>query len=138
MLAATAIAADETAAELKARADAAHGAHQARLCLEYARLQLEDSNQLFNDGNVDKGQREIQEAVEYARKAADAASESGKDLKQTEIALRKLAERMHDIGESLAFEDRQPVRDAVNQIQDIRSGLMVRMWGPTAEPKGKS
>jgi tetratricopeptide (TPR) repeat protein len=138
MLAGVANAADETAAELKARADAAHGAHQARLCLEYARTQLEDSNQLFNDGNVDKGQQEIQEAVEYARKAADAASQSGKDLKQTEIALRKLAERMHDVGESLAFEDRQPVRDAVNQIQTIRSDLMVRMWGPTAEPKGKS
>jgi hypothetical protein len=59
-------------------------------------------------------------------------------VKDTEIKLRKLAERMHDIGESLAFEDRQPVRQAVEQIQQIRSDLMVKMWGPDAQPKGSS
>jgi hypothetical protein len=45
---------------------------------------------------------------------------------------------MHDIGETLAFEDRQPVRDAVEQVQKIRSDLMVKMWGPDAQPKGSS
>jgi hypothetical protein len=45
---------------------------------------------------------------------------------------------MHDIGEALAFEDRQPVREAVEELQKIRSDLMVRMWGPQAEPKGSS
>ncbi len=91
-----------------------------------------------SQGDVDKGQAEIREVVEYAHKAADAASASGKHLKETEIKLRKLAERMHDIGESLAFEDRDPVRQAVDEIQQIRSELMVRMWGPQAEPKGES
>ncbi len=128
----------ENAAELKVRADAAHGGEQVKLCLEYARLQLENSNQLFTDGESDKGQAEIREVVEYARKAADAAASSGKHLKDTEIKLRKLAERMHDIGETLAFEDRQPVRQAVEQLQQIRSDLMIKMWGPQAEPKGAS
>ncbi len=128
----------ETAQQLKARADAAHGGEQAKLCLEYARLQLEDSNTLFTDGQVDKAQAEIREVVQYARKAADAASTSGKQLKESEIKLRKLGERMHDIAESLAFEDRPPVRQAVDQIEQIRSDLMVKMWGPEAEPKGKS
>ena len=124
--------------ELKARADAAHGGEQAKLCLEYARRQLEDANTLFTDGQVDKAQADIREVVDYARKAADAAASSGKHLKETEIKLRKLAERMHDIGESLAFEDRPPVRQAVDEIEQIRSDLMVRMWGPDAEPKGRS
>lgn len=128
----------ENAAELKAKADAAHGGEQAKLCLEYARVQLENSNQLFTDGDADKGQAEIREVVDYARKAADAAASSGKHLKDTEIKLRKLADRMHDIGETLAFEDRQPVRQAVEQLQQIRSDLMVKMWGPQAEPKGAS
>jgi len=128
--------ATENAAELKAKADAAHGGEQVKLCLEYARLQLENSNQLFTDGDPDKGQAEIREVVEYARKAADAAASSGKHLKDAEIKLRKLADRMHDIGETLAFEDRQPVRQAVEQLQQIRSDLMVKMWGPQAEPKG--
>ena len=80
----------------------------------------------------------IQEVVAYSRKAADAATSSGKHVKETEIKLRKLAERMHDIGETLAFEDRQPVRQAVEQLQQIRSDLMVKMWGPDAQPKGSS
>jgi hypothetical protein len=128
----------ESAAELKTRADAAHGGEQAKLCLEYARLQLENSDKLFTDGDSDRGQAEIQEVVEYARKAADAAASSGKHVKDTEIKLRKLADRMHDIGETLAFEDREPVRKAVEQVQQIRSDLLVKMWGPQAEPKGAS
>ncbi len=138
MLGGITLAGAETAAQLKTRADAAHGGEQAKLCLEYARLQLENSNALFTDGQVEKAQAEIKEVVEYARKGAVAASSSGKQLKQTEIKLRKLAERMRDIGESLAFEDRPPVRQAIDEIQQIRSDLMVRMWGPQAEPKGKS
>jgi hypothetical protein len=123
---------------LKAKADAAHGAEQVKLCLEYARMQLESSNALFTEGNVDKAQAEIQEVVAYSRKAADAASTSGKQLKETEIKLRKLSERMHDIAQTLAFEDRAPVHQAVQALEQIRSDLMVRMWGPQAEPKGKS
>lgn len=130
--------ATDSPADLKARADAATGAAQAKLCLEYAHVQLAAADNLFNQGDVEKGQAQIREVVEYAHKAAGAASASGKHLKETEIDLRKLSKRMHDIGESLAFEDRDPVRKAVEEIDQIRSELMVRMWGPQAEPKGKS
>jgi hypothetical protein len=138
VLTSLALAANETASELKARANGAHGGEQAKLCLEYARRQLEDANALFTDGQVDKAQAEVREAVDYARKGADAAASSGKQLKETEIKLRKLAERMHDVGESLAFEDRPPLRQAVDEIEQTRSDLLVKMWGPQAEPKGKS
>ena len=138
VLAGAALAAQQTATELKARADSAHGSEQAKLCLEYARLQLESSNALYTAGDVDKAQAQIQEVVEYSRKGALAASAVGKQVKETEIKLRKLAERMHDIGQSLSFEDQPPVREAVDQIQQIRSDLLVRLWGPQAEPKGKS
>jgi hypothetical protein len=133
-----AAAATQSSDQLKAKADAAHGADQAKLCLEYARLELEHSNALFTEGDVDKAQAQIQQVVAYSRKGADAASASGRELKQTEIKLRKLAERMHDIAATLAFEDREPVHQAIDQLEQIRSDLMVRMWGPQAEPKGKS
>ncbi len=138
VLASLALAGNDSASDLKARADAATGGEQARLCLEYAHRKLVDANSLFNQGEVEKGQADIREVVDYAHKAATAASASGKYLKQTEIDLRKLAKRMHDIGETLAFEDRDPVRKAVDEIEQIRSELMIRMWGPQAEPKGKS
>ena len=46
----------DSADQLKTRADEAHGGEQAKLCLEYARMELEDSNALFTDGQVDKAQ----------------------------------------------------------------------------------
>jgi hypothetical protein len=132
-----AMGANESLPELKARADAAHGGEQAKLCLEYAHRLLEEANTLFTNGDVDKAQGEIGEVVEYGRKAADAASASGKHLKQTEIDLRKLSKRMHDIAETLAVEDRPPLLKAVDDLEQIRSDLLARMFGPQAEPKGK-
>jgi hypothetical protein len=124
--------------QLKTRADKAHGGEQAKLCLEYARIELETSNALFTDGQVDKGQAAIGEVVDYSRKGADAATASGKQLKETEIKLRKLTERMHDIGQSLAFEDRPLVKVAIDKLEHIRADVIVKMWGQQAEPKGKS
>jgi len=133
-----ALAGTESLQELKARADAATGAMQAKLCLEYAHRQLAEADSMFNQGDVEKGQANIREVVDYAQKAASAASASGKHLKETEIDLRKLEKRMHDIGESLSLDDRDPVRKAVEELETIRSQLMIRMWGPQAEPKGAS
>jgi hypothetical protein len=138
LLSRTASASNQTPSDLKEKADAAHGAEQAKLCMEYARVQLEDSDHLFTSGDVDKAQAEVREVVEYARKAADAATSSGKHLKETEIKLRKVQVRMHDIGESLNFEDRPPVRQAVEELEQIRTDLLIKMWGPDADPKGKS
>jgi hypothetical protein len=137
LLSSIALAATESLPALKARADAAHGGEQAKLCLEYDHRLLEDANALFTNGDVDKAQREVAEAVEYGRKAAGAASSSGKHLKQTEIDLRKLSKRLHDIAETLAVEDRPPLLKAVEDLEQIRSDLLARMFGPQAEPKGK-
>lgn len=136
ILAGIAFAGTETAAQLKARADTAHGSEQAKLCLEYAHRLLEHANALFSDGQVDQAQAEIREVVAYSRKGADAAMSSNKQLKQTEIKLRKLSERMNDIKDSLAYEDRSALRTAIGEVEQIRSDLMVKMWGPQAEPKG--
>ena len=132
-----ALAGNESLPALKARADAAHGGEQAKLCLEYAHRMLEDANTLFTSGDVDKAQGDVVEVVAYGHKAADVASSSGKHLKQTEIDLRKLSKRMHDIAETLAVEDRPPLLKAVDDLEQIRSDLLARMFGPQAEPKGK-
>jgi hypothetical protein len=137
LLTSMALAADQSLPALKARADAARGGEQAKLCLEYAHRVLEDANALFTNGDVDKAQSEVGEVVEYGRKAADTASASEKHLKQTEIDLRKLSKRLHDIAETLAVEDRSPLLKAVDDIEQIRSDLLARMFGPQAEPKGK-
>ncbi len=76
--------------------------------------------------------------MEYVRKGSSAAKSSGKRLKQTEIELRKLEKRMKDIAESLNLDDRPPVLKSVDEIEQLRAGLLAAMFGPQAEPKGKS
>jgi hypothetical protein len=128
----------QSTADLKARADAAQGGERANLSLEYAHRQLEDANTLYTQGDVEKAEAQIQEVLTYSHKAADAASASGKRLKQTEIELRKLEHRMRDIGHSLNIDDRPPVEKAVEELEQVRADLLAKMWGEKAEPKGKS
>jgi predicted MarR family transcription regulator len=128
----------QTSPGLKSRADAAQGGERATLSLEYAHHQLEDANNLYTQGDVEKAEAAIREVVDYSRKAADAASASGKRLKQTEIDLRKLEHRMRDIGQSLNIDDRPPVEKAVQELEQARADLLARMFGEKAEPKDKT
>ena len=129
---------DESLPELKAKADAAHGGDQAKLCLRYARAELEYANQLFTKGDVEQAQAAISSVMDYVHKSALAATASGKRLKQTEIELRELEKRMKDIGDSLDVEDRPAVLKYVKEIEELRTGLLQAMFGPGAEPKDKS
>lgn len=128
----------ESPADLKARADNAHGGEEAKLCVEYAQAELEYANDLFTKGDVDQAQSAVSSVMEYVRKGTNAAKSSGKRLKQTEIELRKLQKRMKDIAESLNLDDRPPVLKSVDEIEQLRAGLLTAMFGPGAEPKGKS
>ena len=138
LLSGSALAVSDTQAELKAKADAAHGGEQAKLCLLYAHRQLEAANDLFTNGDVEQAQADVQEVMVYTRKAAEAAESSGKHMKQTEIALRELSKRMHDIADSLAVEDRPPLREAMDSIEQLRSELLARMFGTQGDKKEKS
>jgi len=121
-----------------ARADHASGAEEAKLCVEYAQAELEYANDWFTKGDVDQAQSAISSVMEYVRKGTDAAKSSGKRLKQTEIELRKLQKRMKDIAESLNLDDRPPVLKSVDEIEQLRAGLLAAMFGAQAEPRGKS
>lgn len=138
LLCSFALAKTESLAELKAKADNAHGADEAKWSIEYAHAELEHANDLFTEGDVEKAQAAVNSVMEYVRKGTIAAKSSGKRLKQTEIELRKLEKRMKDIAESLNLDDRPPVFKSVDEIEQLRVGLLTAMFGPQAEPKGKS
>ena len=124
--------------ELKARADAAHGGEQAKLCLQYAHAELEYANDLFTKGDVETAQAAVTSVMDCVRKGTQAATTSGKRLKQTEIELRELEKRMKDIAESLNLEDRPPLAKSADEIEQLRTTLLTRMFGEKAEPKSKS
>jgi hypothetical protein len=124
--------------ELKARADNAQGAEQAKLCIEYAHRELEYANDLYTKGDVGQGRSAIASVMEYVRKGTSAATDSGKRLKQTEIGLRKLQMRMKNVAESLNLDDRPPLLKSVDEIDKLRTKLLIAMFGKQAEPRSKS
>ena len=138
LLCCLALAKTESLTDLKAHADGAHGAEQAKLCIEYADRELEYANDLFTKGDVGAAQSAIVSVMEYVRKGTKAATESGKHLKQTEIGLRKLQKRMKDVAESLNLDDRPPLLKSVDEIDQLRTSLLIAMFGKQAEPRSKS
>jgi hypothetical protein len=137
---------DETIQELIAKAQATPG-EQAELYAKVARKQVELANDHFNEGDAAKAQAAVRDAVIYAQKALDSAKQTRKRLKQTDITLRKASRRLSDVARSLTFEERPPVNQAVDQIEEIREQILGIMFGdkkksatpapPAEEPKSR-
>lgn len=128
-LCAAAAAREESLPQLIARAEAAHLQDRPPLYAEIAERQLRSAGQLYDDGKVDQAQNALKDVVSYSDKASDAASQSGKKLKNTEIALRKMAEQLRNMKRGLEFEDQAPVQDAIEHLENLRTNLLNRMFG---------
>jgi hypothetical protein len=118
----------ETLEQLKARAARAKPQDQPRLFMAVAERQVEAADKLYTDGDSDKGKAAIEDATSYAEKAGQAAITTGKDLKHTEIAVRKLSDRMQGIWHSLAVDDRPPLKAATERLDKLDSQLLDRMF----------
>jgi hypothetical protein len=137
LCAASFAAAQQELANLKSRADAAQGNERINLSLEYSHQELEYANKLYTDGDVEKAEAAIIDTMTYINRAAEAAIKTNKRLKQTEIDLRKLQHRMHDIGQSLNIDDRPTLEKSVTEVEQLRANLLAKMFGDKAEPKEK-
>jgi hypothetical protein len=121
-------AADETVDELKARFESAHPEDRPELGIRIARHQLRNADKLYSDGKVDQASTDVEDIVAYAEKARDSATQSKKHLKNVEIDVRKIAEKLRDIKRTLAFEDQPPVESAIRRLEDIRTTLLKEMF----------
>ena len=119
---------DESVDELKGRLASARPEDRPGLCVHIAQNQLRAADKFYNDGKVEQAGAAVADIVEYAEKARDAAVASHSHLKNVEIAIRKMSEKLSDIKRSLAFEDQPPVADAVKHLEDIRTSLLDAMF----------
>ena len=127
-LALCAAAKDETLAELKARVESARLEDRPTLCMLIAHQQLHNADKLYTDGQVEQARAALDDIVTYSEKARDSAAQSKKHLKNVEIAVRKISEKLHDIKRTLAFEDQPPVEQAIKRLEDIRTALLKEMF----------
>lgn len=118
----------ESLEQLKARVDTASPKDRVSLALQVAQRQIATADTLFKDGKSEDARAAVQDAVSYTERAGQAATESGKKLKEAEISVRKLAHKLSDIKRSVSFEDQPPVQDAVDHLEHIRTRLLNRMF----------
>ena len=119
---------DETVDELKSRFESAHPEDRAELGIRIAKQQLRSADKFYNDGNVEKARDAVADIVQYSEKARDAATETKRHLKNIEIDVRKMAEKLRDIRRTLVFEDQPPVIQAIDRLEDIRTTLLKEMF----------
>jgi hypothetical protein len=119
---------DETVDQLKARLERARPEERIGLCLQIAHQQLRTADKLYNDGKVEQARAAVEETVMYSEKAGDDAAQSKKRLKNVEISVRKLAEKLRDIKRTLAFDDQPPVEKAIERMEAIRTTLLKEMF----------
>ena len=122
------IAKDETVAELKARFESAHLEDRADLGIRIAFAELRSADKLYQEGNIEQAQVSVGEIVSYSEKAGDAATQTKRRLKNVEIDVRKMADKLRDIKRTVAFEDQPPIDQAVHRLEDLRTALLKEMF----------
>ncbi len=118
----------ESIDSLKARAAAAPANDQVKLFTKIAERQLQELDKAYTDGNVQQAEAALRDISDYGVRAAHASSETGKHMKHTEIALRKISNRLDDIRKTLNVDDRPAVASAVERLEQARSELLNRMF----------
>jgi hypothetical protein len=124
---------DETIEQLTARAESARLEERPALYVEIAQRELDSAGQFYQAGKPEEARTAVGNVVTFSDKARDAAIRSGKKLKDTEIALRKMTARLRDIKRTLAFEDQAPVDEAVKRLEQMRTELLSFMFGKKGE-----
>lgn len=124
----TAVARDETLDELKSRVQNALPQDRPKLCVQIAELQLRNADKLYRDGDVEQARAAVTDIVTYSEQARDSALETKKRLKNVEIAVRKVAERLRDIKRTLPYEEQPAIEHAVQRLEEIRTSLLKQMF----------
>ncbi|HJT01460.1 MAG TPA: hypothetical protein VJ756_20365 [Terriglobales bacterium] len=118
----------ETVDELKAKLASTKESDQPKLCVQIAHLQLDATEKAYQAGQVTQAQTLLNEVVDYAQKAGDAARQSRKHIKKTEIEVRKMSRKLQDLKPTVDVDSRQPVQDAINHLEHIRTQLLMQMF----------
>ncbi len=119
---------EETVDQLKARVESARPEDRSELCIRIAQHQLRNADKLYIDGKIEEARAAVNDIVTYSEKARDAALQTKKRLKNVEIDVRKIADRLRDVKRTLAFEDQPPVEQAIRRLEDVRTTLLKEMF----------
>jgi hypothetical protein len=121
--------AEDSLDQLIARAEAARPEDRPALYIEIARRKAAAADKLYDAGNAEAGNAVLQDVVTFSKKATESAIETGKRVKNTEIILRKMAEKFRDIKRTVAFDDQAPIQQTIDELEKMRTDLLSAMFG---------
>ncbi|HEY1463024.1 MAG TPA: hypothetical protein VGF44_06370 [Terriglobales bacterium] len=119
---------DKSVLELAHEAQAAPIKEQPKLYIEIARTQLDLADKAYSAGNPESAKVAVDDVVEYSGKATDASIQSGSKLKDTEIRIRKMSDKLRDIKRNLNLEDQPAAQSAMDKLEAMRSKLLAKMF----------
>jgi hypothetical protein len=128
LAAVSASAKQETVEQLKARAESAKPPQQVKLFLQLAERRFDAADASYKQGDADSGKAVVDEVVSYCERAASAANSTGKHLKDAEIRIRDLQRKVDGLRQSVGYDERPPLRAAVDRLEKIRSDLLATMF----------
>jgi|SRR5450755_3477307 hypothetical protein len=128
---------DEPVEVLKSRFTSARLEDRPMLGIQIAQHQLRNADKFYIDGKIIEAREAVNDIVAYSEQARNAATQSKKHLKNVEIDVRKIADRLRDIRRTLAFEDQAPVEQAIRRLEDIRTALLKEMFAKDDKHKHK-
>jgi hypothetical protein len=119
---------DPALKQLVTRAESARVEEQPALYIEAARLALKSAERAYASAGFDDAQAAVKDLVTYSDRAHDASIQSGKRLKDTEIAMRKMAQKLRDVARTVAFEEQGPLQAAADHLENLRTDLLSHMF----------
>ncbi len=118
----------ESVDTLKTEAQRADAKKKIELYTKIAEQQLVTLDQAYSAGENQQARLALADVATYSVNAAQLAAESGKKMKHTEITLRKMSARLDAIRKNLDVDERPPVADAIQKMENARSALLDRMF----------
>ena len=121
-----------TLPELIARADAAKPEEQPKLYMEIAEHEIKLADDARKTDQTDEFVHQLQNVVTHSGKATSAALQTNKDVKKTELKIRRISHHLHEIEFDVDPDAQGAVQEAMNKLESFRTSLLKKMFGGKA------
>ena len=98
------------------------------LAMVIVERQYDAADKAYAAGKTDEGQKDLADVEQYGVLAAQEAAKSRERMKKTEIALRKIEDRLDNLAKSVDLDYRAAVRDTLNKLEKARNALLMKMF----------
>lgn len=119
---------NEAVQALKTQAEGKDPDDQVEMFVKVAELQLRTLTKAYDSGTPEQAEAALKDVLDYGVKAAKSSQETRKRMKQTEIAIRKITNRLEGLSRTLSFDERQPMATTIKQLEGARSELLHSMF----------